>query len=123
MGRVPQLVVRGKKDRRLGPPRAWERAAIEALDMEARIELIRELIPLGLAEVSRMLDREVERLAGPRHERKAQGAAVYRHGSNPGTVRLGGQRHPVRVPRVRSAAGEVQLSAVPAATWQCRGGG
>lgn len=111
MGRVPQLVVRGKKDRRLGPPRGLARGAIEALDMAARVELIRELIPLGLAEVSRMLEREVERLAGPRHERKAQGAAVYRHGSNPGTVRLGGQRHSVRVPRVRGEVGEVQLSA------------
>ncbi len=111
MGRVPQLVVRGKKDRRLGRPLDLDRAAIEALDVEARIELIRELIPLGLAEAGRMLDEEVERLAGPLHGRKAQGVAVYRHGSNPGTVRLAGQRLPVRVPRVRDADGEVRLSA------------
>ena len=30
-----------------------------------RVELIQELIPLGLAEVGRVLDEEVERLAGP----------------------------------------------------------
>lgn len=110
MGRVPQLVVRGKKDRRLGKPAdlGWEK--IETLELDARIELIRELIPLGLAEVGRMLDEEVEGLAGPRHQRKEGEGAAYRHGSNPGTVRLGAQRHPVRVPRVRSEAGEVRLS-------------
>ena len=67
-----------------------------------RVELIQELIPLGLAEVGRVLDEEVERLAGPRHARNGEGEVIYRHGSNPGSVRLGGQRHPVRVPRMRS---------------------
>ena len=33
------------------------------------------------------------------------------HGHNPGSVRLGGQRHPVRVPRVRGPAGESRLAA------------
>lgn len=110
MGRVPQLVERGKKDRRMGEPQgvAWE--VIEAMEVDARIELIRELIPLGLAEVGRMLDDEVERLAGPRHGRKAGAGEPYRHGSNPGSVRLAGQRHPVRVPRVRGAEGEVRLA-------------
>jgi putative transposase len=110
MGRMPQLVKRGKKDRRLGEPsgRSWEE--IEALELDARVELIRALLPLGLAEVGRMLDEEVERLAGPRHGRKGDAEAQrYRHGSNPGSVRLGGQRHPIRVPRVRDANGEVKL--------------
>jgi transposase-like protein len=110
MGRVPQLVTRGKKDRRLGEPGelGWEE--IEALEVDARIELIRQLIPLGLAEVGRMLEEEVGQLAGARHERKRADESLYRHGSNPGSVRLGGQRHPVQVPRVRGAAGEVRLS-------------
>lgn len=109
MGRVPQLVKRGKKDRRMGEPRGMGWEEIEALEVDARVELIRELIPLGLAEVGRMLDEEVEWLAGPRHQRKGPEGGSYRHGSNPGSVRLGGQRHPVRVPRVRSGAGEVRL--------------
>ena len=67
MGRVPQLVQRGKKDRRMGEPTGMGWQEIEALEVDARVELIRELIPLGLAEVGRMLDEEVERLAGPRH--------------------------------------------------------
>ena len=64
MGRMPRLVERGKKDRRLGEPRevSWEE--IEALELDPRVELIRQLIPLGLAEVGRMLEEEVEQLAG-----------------------------------------------------------
>ena len=109
MGRLPQLVARGKKDRRLGEPAelGWEE--IEALAVDVRIALVRELIPLGLAEFGRMLDEEVGRLAGPRHQRKGADGVRYRHGSNPGSVRLGGQRHPVRVPRVRDEEGEVRL--------------
>lgn len=109
MGRVPQLVKRGKKDRRMGEPKGMGWKEIEALEVDARVELIRELIPLGLAEVGRMLDEEVEWLAGPRNQRKGPEGGPYRHGSNPGSVRLGGQRHPVRVPRVRSGAGEIRL--------------
>ena len=48
MGRMPRLVERGKKERRLGEPRevSWEE--IEALELDPRVELIRQLIPLGL---------------------------------------------------------------------------
>lgn len=112
MRRVPQLVERGKKDRQMGEPRDVRWEVIEGLELDTRVELIRELIPLGLAEVGRLLDAEVERLAGPRHGRKGGGAeGVYRHGTNPGSVRLGGQRHPLRVPRVRGPNGEARLEA------------
>ena len=57
--------------------------------------------------------------------RKGGAGSAYRHGYNPGSVRLGGQRHPVSVPRVRDSAGEEassrwaapgkRLSALPAA--------
>jgi transposase-like protein len=93
MGRMPRLVERGKKDRRLGEPSEVRWEEIQALELDPRVELIRQLIPLGLAEVGRKLEAE----------------GVYRHGHNPGSVRLGGQRHPVRVPRVRDRAGEVRL--------------
>ena len=75
------------------------------------MELIRQLIALGLAEVGRMLEEGVEQLAGQRHARKTEDDRHYRHGHNPGSVRLGGQRHPVRVPRVRGPAGESRLAA------------
>ena len=109
MKMVPQLVRRGKKDRRMGEPSELDRDAIEAMNAGARIELIQALIPIALAEVGRTLGEEVEDLAGRRHERKGEGESYYRHGSNPGSVRLGSQRHPVRVPRVRGPEGEVRL--------------
>lgn len=110
MGSMPQMVRKGKKDRRIGEPSGLSLDDIRALEMNSRIELIRQLIPLGLAEVGRMLDEEVEQLAGRRHARKAEAEGSYRHGHNPGSVRLGGQRHPVSVPRVRGPAGEVRLA-------------
>ncbi len=109
MERLPQLVRRGKKDRRMGEPSELDWTAVEALPAEARIVLIQALIPIALAEVARTLHSEVEELAGPRHARKEEGEPHYRHGTNPGSVRLGGQRHPVRVPRVRGPEGEVRL--------------
>ena len=89
MGRMPRLVERGKKDRRLGEPRevSWEE--IEALELNPRVELIRQLIPLGLAEVGRMLEEEVEQLAGQRHARKTEDDRHYRHGHNPGSGAVG----------------------------------
>ena len=84
MERVPQLVRRGKKDRRMGAPSELDWEAIEALRTEMRVELIQELIPLGLAEVGRVLDEEVERLAGPRHARKGEGEVIYPAWEQPG---------------------------------------
>ena len=110
MGTMPRLVERGKKDRRMGEPSRMSMEEIRALELDPRVELIRQLIPLGLAEVGRLLDEEVEELAGLRHARKDEAEGSYRHGHNPGSVRLGGQRHPVSVPRVRSSAGEVRLA-------------
>ena len=101
----------------MGAPSELDWEAIEALRTEMRVELIQELIPLGLAEVGRVLDEEVERLAGPRHARKGEGEVIYRHGSNPGSVRLGGQRHPVRVPRVRGLEGEARLESYERLHW------
>ena len=110
MGTMPRLVERGKKDRRMGTPGGLDWDEIQELDLDPRVELIRQLIPLGLAEVGRLLEEEVEELAGRRHARKIEAEGSYRHGHNPGSVRLGGQRHPVKVPRVRGPAGEVRLA-------------
>ena len=66
MERVPQLVRRGKKDRRMGAPSELDWEAIEALRTEMRVELIQELIPLGLAEVGRVLDEGQHSLRSPR---------------------------------------------------------
>ena len=75
------------------------------LELDAKVELIRSLVPLGLMQVEELLDAEVTALAGEHYARKAASIGGRRHGSNPGTVSLAGQRVPIRVPRVRSVAG------------------
>ena len=69
------------------------------------MELIRALVPLGLLHVQELLDQEVTVLAGARYARKDESVEGRRHGSNPGTVGLAGQRVPIRVPRLRHIAG------------------
>ena len=55
--------------------------------------------------IEELLDEEVTALAGERYARKDPSVAGRRHGSNPGTVGLAGQRVPIRVPRLRHVAG------------------
>ena len=66
---------------------------------------LRALVPLGLMHVKEVLDAEVTALAGERYARKDASMGGRRHGSNPGTVGLAGQRVPIRVPRLRRVAG------------------
>ena len=107
--RVPRVVGKRKKSKVLGEPRVISREAYEALDLDARIELIRALIPLGLAHIQEELEKEVMALAGPRYRRKDEEGAGRRHGANPGSVRLAGRKVPIRVPRVRGEEGELPL--------------
>jgi len=100
---------RRKKMRRIGKARVLTAEALEAMELDARVETIRALIPLGLRQVAQELDAEVERLAGGWHARKPEEVTVRRHGTNPGSVRLAGQWVPVRVPRLRDGDGEVEL--------------
>jgi transposase-like protein len=99
---------RRKKARRLEGAEIVDRATYEGMQMDARVSLIQELIPLGLMHVSELLQAEVAALAGDRHARKEAGQPS-RHGSNPGSVRLAGQRHRIAVPRVRGDGGELPL--------------
>jgi len=110
MGRVPHIVPRRKKARRLGLVQILKRSELESLEVDARLEAIRCLIPLGLLYIGEELQREVEALAGRRYRRKPKGKACRRHGTNPGTVQLAGQKIPIRVPRLRDGEGEVPLS-------------
>jgi putative transposase len=97
-----------KRKRCLGEVRVLRRDEYQGLDLNVKVELIRSLIPLGLMHVQMVLDEEVEALAGPRYVRE-DGASGMRHGSNPGTVVLDGQKVPIRVPRVRSEQAELPL--------------
>jgi transposase-like protein len=100
---------RNGKSRRLGKVEILDRSEYEGLDLNTRVELILGLIPLGLMHVNEVLADEVKELAGEKHARKTSEARGWRFGSNPGTVRLGGQRIAIRVPRVRGERGEIPL--------------
>lgn len=97
---------KGHKHKRLGKARQETLEAFDDFEVDTKVELIRALIPLGLMAVQDTLLTEVMELAGGRYSR---GHDYRRHGSNPGTVKLGGQRHAVRVPRVRDRHGNERL--------------
>jgi len=110
MGSVLRSVKKRKKSRRLGEVEIIRREDYEELELDGKVEAIRALVPLGLLHVAELLDDEVRELAGERYVRKPGSIRGRRHGSNPGTVGLAGQRVPIRVPRVRSVTGrEVPL--------------
>ncbi len=105
MRSVLRPVRKRKKGRTLGPVEIIRREDYADLELDAKVELIRSLVPLGLMHVEELLDAEVTALAGERYARKAAAIGGRRHGSNPGTVGLAGQRVPIRVPRIRHVAG------------------
>ena len=110
MRSVLRSVKKRKKSRVLGEVEVVGREEYAELDVDTKVEMIRALVPLGLMHVHELLDDEVKELAGERYARKEESARGRRHGSNPGTVGLAGQRVPIRVPRVRSIrGGEIPL--------------
>ena len=69
-------------------------------DLDVKIALIQNLIPLGLEAVSESLQAEVTRLAGEEH---ARGGDNHRWGRQSGSIYLRDQKFPIEVPRVRNA--------------------
>ena len=109
MGSLQRSIKERKKSRRLGAVQVMEREDYGELEVDSKVEMIRALVPLGLMHVQELLDDEVRALAGERYARKAETVKGSRHGTNPGTVKLAGQRVPIRVPRVRGTKGEIAL--------------
>ena len=105
MSSVLRPVRKRKKVRTVDPVDIIRREDYADLEVDAKVELIRSLVPLGLMHVEEVLDEEVTALAGKRYARKDASMGGRRHGSNPGTVGLAGQRVPIRVPRLRCVAG------------------
>src|SRR5438094_702152 len=65
MGSVVRRMRRRKRS--LGEVRVLRREEYQGLELNAKVELIRSLIPLGLMHVQMALDEEVEALAGARY--------------------------------------------------------
>lgn len=81
------------------------------MGVSSRMDLIEALIPVGLMAVASALQGEVRHLAGDRYSR----GPVSRHGSNRGSVVLGGQRVAIDVPRVRD---RIRGCEIPLASYQ-----
>lgn len=70
------------------------------VDLDSRLLLIQQLIPIGLMAVEEVLQTEVSELAGQGYQRDEN--PNKRRGSNIGSVNLGGQKHSISVPGVRN---------------------
>jgi len=70
--------------------------------LDVKLQLIQHHATMARLLASELLEAEVERLAGERYSRdKPHGGRYCRWGSNPGSIRIAGERVPVDVPRVR----------------------
>lgn len=83
-----------------------------AMDMDSRMALIHELIPIGLMHIKDELQREVKQLAGEKYKRS--GIDGYdRWGKQQGSIYIQDQRIPIVVQRIRDIKNnrEVPLTA------------
>lgn len=101
---TPELRAKVRKSRRVYDE--------QPLDMKAL--LLQELSTLGLMMVHEELENEIERLVGERYARTP--SSNVRHGSNPGSIYLAGQKLKTRIPRVRNrdTQEEIRLEALEA---------
>ena len=81
MSSVLRSVRKRKKGRTLGAVDIIDRAEYAELEVDAKVELIRSLVPLGLMHIEELLDEEVTALAGERYARKDPSVGGRRHGS------------------------------------------
>ena len=110
----PSRRSRGRRPRRLAHPLSAD--LVERLDghlavfaNHLREGLLAASTAVGLEVFDELMEAEVAGLVGPRGRHDA-GRSAYRHGSEAGTVTLGGRRLSVKRPRVRSADGAAELS-------------
>ena len=105
-----KLLARKKRVKRIVRIGTVSPAAVgQVEDLDARIEAIQLLIPLGLQAVNEELHRAVIELAGPRYQRKGSDQPLRRWGSQPGSVYLSDQKLPVDVPRVRNVGSDTEV--------------
>ncbi len=105
--------VLGKRSERKHEVRDDAAVRLAVANLDARIEMIQALIPLGLDAVHETLKQAVTELAGRRYQRGPTDRRYYRWGSERGSVYLADQKLAVQVPRVRDrhADREVRLEA------------
>lgn len=107
MGKLSARKKHVKQTVEVGHVASGAAAHVEGLD--ARIEAIQLLIPLGLQAVTEALQQAVVDLAGARYQRKAPDQPLRRWGSQRGSVYLGDQKLPIDVPRVRNVDDDTEV--------------
>src|SRR5215207_9789813 len=91
------------------PPRIQE--ALGELVGAAREGLLALSVGIGLGVVHELMELEVAEVVGPKGKHDPDRVAV-RHGHEDGSMTLGGQRVPVKRPRMRRADGQHELTVV-----------
>jgi len=104
------LQLRGKgKVRQAKAVEAADLQGYGAMELDIRLALIQELIPIGLMHVKDELQNEVRELAGRRYRREGM-AGHDRWGKQQGSIYIQDQRIPLMVPRVRDTKHNREVS-------------
>ncbi|NBB84882.1 MAG: IS256 family transposase [Bacteroidetes bacterium] len=106
---MPQTKGNAPTDKSPGADRGAQAAALPRglqdlmeQPLDVKLQLIQHHATMARLLASELLEEEVERLAGERYSRdKPHGGRYCRWGSNPGSIRIAGERVPLDVPRVR----------------------
>ena len=101
---------RAQPDRQPGEVAVPEQVIVSMAEIaeSAKEGLLALAVGTGLQVMAAMFGEDAERLCGPEGKHNP-GRAGYRHGSEAGSVTLGGRRIPVTRPRVRAADGSGEL--------------
>lgn len=98
-----------KKKALMGNGEYVTRSQFELLKRQERIALIRRLIPIGLMTVAEELQKEIDEILADSVDPGTGQSKAFKYGNNPGSIVLGNQRIPIKVPRIRSEKGEISL--------------
>jgi len=75
--------------------------AIQSLGGQEAVALVHNHLELSRLAAEHLMQSEVEQVAGPRYGHSKPGERLFsRHGTNPGSISIGGMKAPVDVPRL-----------------------
>ena len=94
--------------------------AMDEIAADLREGLLALAVGAGLQVMAQLMDADVTAVCGPRGKHDPDRTAI-RHGTERGSVTLGGRRVPVTRPRVRAAdgSGEASVPAYELFNWHC----
>ena len=72
--------------------------------IEIRVQLLQNHLELCRIMTNQLFEDIVRQRTGPRYEHDEDGKRYYRHGFNPGSIKLNDQKLPVQIPRIRDAS-------------------